>query len=123
MSPFFKILLVLVITPCYLFAQQAKDIIGKWKNDENNDFQIEIYLAKNDKYYGKTINSNDKSKDGKVLLQHITYDSTNKTFSGILTPPDAPFEMETEFIFLDKNKLQMTGHKFLFTKTMTLSRL
>lgn len=122
MNLFFKILVLFFFAPFYLFSQQAKDIVGKWKNDENRDFQIEIYLA-DDKYYGRVINSKDKSKDGKILLQHLTFDTASKKFSGILSPPDAPIEMEAEIIFIDKNKLQMTGHKFLFTKTMLLSRL
>jgi hypothetical protein len=72
------------------FSQTGNEILGNWKaEDKDKNMQMEIYLAKDGKYYSKVINSNSsKSKNGTLVMKSLEYDAASKTYQGTMSPPD-----------------------------------
>lgn len=61
------ILLLAGIICCLAFSVQAQDITGPWYNDVK-DAKIEIYQARNGKYYGKIVWLKFPDRNGKPKL-------------------------------------------------------
>jgi uncharacterized protein (DUF2147 family) len=107
------------------YAQNAHAILGKWKNlDEGKAMQLEIYLAQDDKYYGKIINDNNQpSKNGTIALKALQYDAAMGSYKGTMQPPDSKMEINITATLLGNNKLKMVGKKLFMSKTFYLQRI
>jgi uncharacterized cupredoxin-like copper-binding protein len=108
-----------------LYAQNAHDILGKWKNlDEGKAMQMEIYLAQDGKYYGKIINDNNQpSKNGTIALKALQYDAPTASYKGTMQPPDSKMEIQITATLVGNNKLKMVGKKLFMSKTFYLQRI
>jgi uncharacterized protein (DUF2147 family) len=101
-------------------AQNEKDILGKWKTDDNANVEAEIYLSKDGLYYGKVIKDNGKNvTNGKIILKKLVYNSKKKSFKGKLSPHDRDMEFNATLTFEGEDKLKVEASKFLvFSKTI-----
>jgi uncharacterized protein (DUF2147 family) len=99
------------------FSQTKNDIVGKWKDEKATDKQLEIYLGKDGKYYGKEIST------GKLILNGATYNEKKKTFSGKMTPPDANMTMNATISLESVDKFKIIGKKFIMSKTIYFVRI
>jgi hypothetical protein len=90
------------------YSQSASSIIGKWKDIEQPDRQMEFYLDKDGLYYAKAVNDkSNESINGKVLVKKLKYDDATKTFKGLMSPPDAKLELTATISFIGQDKLKM----------------
>lgn len=106
------------------FAQSSNLIIGKWQNTNDSLFQIEIFLARNGYYYGKVLNDQKQvQNNGKIILQKLRYDSSQKTYSGLMMPPDANITINAEIRLLPSNKIKLKISKSIISKTMYLIKI
>jgi uncharacterized protein (DUF2147 family) len=100
-------------------AQKEKDILGKWKTEDNMDLQAEIFLANDGLYYGKIIQDKDKKvSNGKQILKKFVYDSKANSFKGKMSPHDRDMELNATITFESEDKLKVVARKFLFSKTI-----
>jgi len=107
-----------------LNAQPANSIIGKWRNAESNSFVVEIYLSGDGCYYGKIFDDKKVAVNkGKTILKKLSYLSSEKRFSGSMSPPDKDIELEASIRFITPDKLELKASKLFITKTFQLNRI
>ena len=101
-------------------AQKEKDILGKWKTEDNADVQAEIYLLSDGLFYGKVIMDKDKKvTNGKIILKKFVYNKKTNSFKGKLSPHDRDMELNATITFESEDKLKVVASKFLvFSKTI-----
>ncbi len=104
-------------------AQNAYDIVGKWQNIDDRNFQIEISISNEGNYFGWVINSLDRTVNGREVLKRFIYNKEKKKYLGTLSPPNAPLELVAEIKMVSIGELKITMHKFLLAKTIYLIRL
>jgi hypothetical protein len=107
------------------YGQSANTILGRWKMEEKGKaVQMEIYLAKDGKYYSRVINdSSRQSLNGKLLMKELQYDSSLKQYKGTMSPPDAGIEINVTVSLLNNDRIKMVGKKLIMTKTFYLARI
>ena len=106
-------LLVIVSFRNHAFSQT--NLTGKWIDTNHKDKEIEIYVCRNNKIYGK-------SEKGFIILKDFVYDSKTNAYKGVLVNPDDDEEFKivikqpslTRFTFVIK-KFFLT-RKFVFEK-------
>jgi hypothetical protein len=107
-----------------LSAQNAQRIIGKWKNEADQNKQAEFFLAKDNLYYGKLIAENGKTENiGRLIMKKLQYDEQKRIFTGTLSPPDIAFDLNATVSFVNDNKLKVEATKFFMTKTVYFIRI
>jgi hypothetical protein len=104
-------------------AQKADDIVGKWQNIDDRNFQIEISISNEGKYFGRVINSLDHTVNGREVLKKFVYNKERKKYFGTLSPLNMPLELVAEIKMVSVGELKITMHKFLLTKTIYLIRI
>ncbi len=106
------------------FSQTANAVIGKWQNEEKGKaMQIEIYHAKDGKYYGKIINNNKTSKNGTIAIRGLIFNESTQTYKGTMQPPDADINLNVTVSLENINRLKVVAKKLLLRKTIYLSRI
>lgn len=107
------------------FSQTANAVIGKWQNeDKDKAIQMEIYLAKDGKYYGKIINDNKKkSKNGTIAISGLLFNENTQTYKGTMQPPDTDINLNVIVSLENTNRLKVVAKKLFMSKTMYLSRI
>lgn len=105
-------------------AQTENAIIGKWEGADGKDFMVEIYLAKDHYFYGKVASAAKATPNsGKIILNKFIYSPSEKAYAGTMSPPDSNTEISAKIVFVNADKLKITARKFVFTKTMYLTRV
>jgi uncharacterized protein (DUF2147 family) len=106
-------------------AQSPNDIIGKWNNEApGTSMQMEIFLATDGKYYGKTIRSKEHpAQEGKITLKALVYDQKTNQYTGSMKVPDGNMELNISLLLVNKDRIKMTGKKLLMSKTFYLARI
>lgn len=107
------------------FCQVAGNITGKWKIDvKDKPAEMEIYLAKDDAYYGKIINDNNTpSKNGTIVLKELKYNKASQNFKGTMRPADADIDLNVTLTAVDSDRLKMVAKKLLISRTVYLTRI
>ncbi|OGP57870.1 MAG: hypothetical protein A2162_02310 [Deltaproteobacteria bacterium RBG_13_52_11b] len=104
-------------------AQNEKNIIGKWKED-NRQNQVEFFLDEDGCYYDKVVNGDKKEVEGGFLLfRALKFDAATKTNKGILVPPGKGIRIDVTISFLASDKNRAVGKKFLLGKTFCFTRI
>ena len=114
--------LMLIVVSFTANAQTSNSILGKWKDAEHPEKQIEI-SNQNGKYVGKSVNAAKPKENGKTILKDLIWSDVSKSYKGILINPDNgdEFKIETKMIGTDKFKFSVG--KFIFSKTFTFNRI
>jgi hypothetical protein len=108
---------------CSLCAQSATTIAGKWKAENDPDQKSEFYLAKDNFYYAKVIESQNTENNGKIILKKIKYNEATKTYKGIMSPLDKDIELNATISFITNHKLMVVAKKAFMSKTLYFIRI
>lgn len=98
------------------FAQNK--IIGKWKDTDHPEKQIEVYLQ-NGKYYGKSITE----KTGFLILKDLVWNEKENIYKGILTNPDDNSTYNINVSMINDNTFKFKVGKFIFYKTFNFIKI
>ncbi len=131
--------IILIFSTSVIFAQQADDVIGKYRLP--NKLDIEIF-KKNNKYLGKIIALNgyengtkndfknpDKSKRndpliGKVIIENLEFDSEEKEWvNGSMYGPEKGMLFKLKVTEIKQNEIEVVGSKYFFRKTLKWKKL
>ena len=105
-------------------AQSGKDILGKWKTDDNVNLEAEIFTTNDGLYYGKIIQDKGKKvNNGKIILKKFVYNSITNSFKGKLSPHDRDIDLNAIITFESHDILKVVARKFFFSKTIYLIRI
>jgi uncharacterized membrane protein len=134
-----KVVLLMLFVSVTLFAQQADDIIGKYRLP--NKLDIEIYkngntysgkiIALNGYQNGQTkdVKNSDKSKRndnllGKVIISNLKFDTSEKEWEdGKMYGPEKGMTVNLEITEFKDNYITIVGSKFVFWKTMKWQKI
>ncbi len=133
-----SIALLLTFTSIAL-AQQADDLIGKYRLP--NQLDVEIY-KNGDQFDGKIIGLGSldaehqldiKNPDealrnepliGKVIIKNLRYDKSKKQWlDGSMYGPEKGLIFNLEVTEIRKNEIEVVGSKFFFWKTLVWQKL
>jgi uncharacterized protein (DUF2147 family) len=103
-------------------AQTSNSILGKWKDAEHPEKQMEI-SNQNGKYVGKSINSAKSIENGRTILKDLMWNNASKSYKGVLINPDNGDEFKIEIKMIGTDKFRFSAGKFIFSKTFTFNRL
>ncbi|MBX9784798.1 MAG: hypothetical protein K2X48_16030 [Chitinophagaceae bacterium] len=105
-------------------GQNGNAINGKWKSEDGDKkVQMEIYLAKDGKHYGKVINDTEKpANNGRIAMKALAYNEKEKNYTGIMQPPDVNMELNITVTLETKDRLKVVARKLLMKKTMYFIR-
>jgi len=85
---------------------------------------VEFFQEKDGSFSGKAINDQSKeSKNGKVILKNLTYDSKSKTFKGKMSPPDKDISMDATVYFIGSDKIKVESSMLFITKKIHFVRI
>ena len=105
-------------------AQSGKDILGKWKTDDNVNLEAEIFSSNDGLYYGKIVQDKGKKvNNGKIILKKFVYNSKTNSFKGKLSPHDRDIDLNAIITFESHDILKVVARKFLFSKTIYFKRI
>ena len=96
-----------------VFSQN--NILGKWVDKEHKEKKIEMYLGSDKKIYGK-------SENGIIVFKSFVFNSTAKTYSGILINPDNNAAFTIVINQSNKDSFTFSVKKFIFSKKFTFIR-
>lgn len=130
----FFVTVILIFSTSVIFAQQADDVIGKYRLPNNLDIEI---FKNNNKYLGKIVALNgyengetkdfknpDKSKRnelllGKVIIKDLEFDSDEKQWiNGSMYGPEKGMVFNLKITEIRDNEIEIVGSKFFFHKTL-----
>jgi uncharacterized protein (DUF2147 family) len=114
--------LVLIVVSFTANAHTSNSILGKWKDAEHPEKQIEI-TNQAGKFLGKGINSSKPSENGKTILKDLVWSDVSKTYKGILINPDNGDEYKIEIKMIGIDRFRFSVGKFIFSKTFTFNRI
>jgi uncharacterized protein (DUF2147 family) len=114
--------MILFIASLTTNAQTSNSILGKWKDADHPEKQIEI-SSQNGKYYGKSINASKPNENGKTVLKDLIWSESSKSYKGILINPDNGDEFKIEIKMFGIDRFKFTAVKFIFSRTFTFNRI
>jgi uncharacterized protein (DUF2147 family) len=119
-----KLMLMMLVFELTLTAsaQTSNSILGKWKDAEHPEKQIEI-INQAGKFLGKGINSSKPSENAKTILKDLVWSESSKSYTGILINPDNGDEFKIEIIMVGVDRFKFTVGKFIFSRTFTFNRI
>lgn len=106
------------------FGQEAKSLIGLWRNETDEKKISEFFKESDGFYYGKIYSDKVNPENvGKTVMKKLKFDRKDKNFVGVMSPPDKKIELEITITFITADRIKVVGKKFLFTKTFYFSRI
>ncbi len=135
----FLTVIILFFSISVIFAQQADDVIGKYRLPNNLD--VEIFKG-NNKYLGKIVALNgyengvtkdfknpDKSKQngpllGKVIIENLEFDSDEKQWiNGSMYGPEKGMVFNLKVTEIRDDEIEIVGSKYFFRRTLEWEKL
>ena len=118
----FKIRVILLLLLSLLFSavtysQNAEKIMGIWKATDLENANIKLYKAKNGKFYGKVIDSEQKELIDKLVVTGLVYHEEDNVWKGEIHSLKRGITVDAEFSLEDDDTLKLVGTKFFMTKT------
>lgn len=114
--------LILLTVSLTASAQSSNAILGKWKDAEHPEKQMEI-STQNGKYLGKSVNSSIPAQNGKTILKDLIWGNDSKSYQGILINPDNGDDFKIEIKMIVTDRFRFSASKFIFSKTFTFNRI
>lgn len=118
---------ILVLT-AILFSNNAhletniSDFKGKWHSTEM-DMVVYIYKAKDGYWYGKVVESGNKSNIGKLMLKKLSPNKEQNQLKGKVKKPETGFEANATLELDGKNQLKLTTSILFMSRTFDLTRV
>ncbi len=135
----YKLITIILFVSNFAIAQNADDIIGKYRLPNNLD--VEIFKT-NDTYSGKIIALNgfqngqtkdvknpdrsEQKKDlvGKVIIKKLSFDKESKQWLyGEMYGPEKGMIFNLKVNSINKKGIEVVGSKFLFWKTLFWNKI
>jgi len=113
--------LMLIVVSFSAYAQTSNSILGKWKDADHPEKQIEIF-NQNGKYVGKSINPAKSIEISRTILKDLMWNDASKSYKGILINPENGDEFKIEIKMIGTDKFRFSAGKFIFSKTFTFNR-
>jgi uncharacterized protein (DUF2147 family) len=114
--------MILFIVSLTTNAQTSNSILGKWKDADRPEKQIEI-SSQNGKYIGKSINALKPNENGKTVFKDLIWSESSKSYKGILINPDNGDEFKIEIKLFGIDRFKFSAGKFIFSRTFTFNRI
>jgi uncharacterized protein (DUF2147 family) len=114
--------MILFIVSLTTNAQTSNSILGKWKDADHPEKQIEI-SSQNGKYIGKSINALKPNENGKTVFKALIWSESSKSYKGILINPDNGDEFKIEIKLFGIDRFKFSAGKFIFSRTFTFNRI
>jgi uncharacterized protein (DUF2147 family) len=114
--------MILFIVSLTTNAQTSNSILGKWKDADHPEKQIEI-SSQNGKYIGKSINALKPNEIGKTVFKDLIWSESSKSYKGILINPDNGDEFKIEIKLFGIDRFKFSAGKFIFSRTFTFNRI
>ena len=133
------IIFLTILVTTYSFAQQADEIIGKYRLP--NKLDVEIFKS-NGKYSGKIIalgdfdegqttdiNNPEKSKRGNpllgmIIINNLEFDKDEKQWiNGEMYGPEKGMVFNLKITEMREDEIEAVGSKYLFWKTLVWKKL
>jgi hypothetical protein len=111
-----KHLLAIVFLFLFTSAFPQKNLIGKWVDIDHREKQIEVYLAQDNKIYGK-------SEKGFIVLKDLVYDIKTNTYTGTLVNPADSEAINITILQPSINRFTFVVKKFIFSKRFTFEKI
>ena len=129
----------ILLISSFALAQQADDLIGKYRLP--NQLDVEIFKA-DGKYFGKIIGLGDLEKEhqidvnnpdkalrdkplmGKVIIKNLKYDKAEHQWvGGSMYGPEKGLIFNLKVTELGEQEIKVVGSKYFFWKTLTWEKL
>lgn len=114
--------MILIVVSLTANAQTPNSILGKWKDADHPDKQIEI-KDYNGKYIGKSVNTTQPNENGRIVFTDLIWSESSKSYTGILINPDNGDEFKIEIKIVGTDRFKFTVGKFIFSRTFTFKRI
>ncbi len=114
--------MILFIVSLTTNAQTSNSILGKWKDADHPEKQIEI-SSQNGQYIGKSINALKPNENGKTVFKDLIWSESSKSYKGILINPDNGDEFKIEIKLFGIDRFKFSAGKFIFSRTFTFNRI
>jgi len=114
--------MILFIASLTTNAQTSNSILGKWKDADHPEKQIEI-SSQNGKYIGKSINALKPNENGKTVFKDLIWSESSKSYKGILINQDNGDEFKIEIKLFGIDRFKFSAGKFIFSRTFTFNRI
>ena len=114
--------MILFIVSLTTNAQTSNSILGKWKDADHPEKEIEI-SSQNGKYIGKSINALKPNENGKTVFKDLLWSESSKSYKGILINPDNGDEFKIEIKLFGIDRFKFSAGKFIFSRTFTFNRI
>lgn len=106
------------------FGQVESTLIGRWEKETDANRTFEFFKASDGFYYGKIMSDPDEPANaGKLVLKKIKYDPSEKSFKGIMSPPDKKIELAVTITFMTTDKIKLVGKNLLLRKVFYFKRI
>lgn len=121
-----SVLAVVILFSCAAtaWAQTAKSILGRWKDEANPTMQTEFYAQADGQFYGKLVNhTGNKLKNGFIVFRNITWNEQAKIFNGTLIKPEDGSEFNVTIVLTNDDRFTFRVKKLFMTKTFQFVRI
>lgn len=109
-----KIFLLVLTTILFSYNMHPKAEIsnfkGKWHSAEMDNIVVYVYKAKDGYWYGKIVESDDKSDIGKLMLKKLSPSKEQNQLKGKVRKPDTGFEANATLELDRQNRLKLTTY-------------
>lgn len=112
--------LLLGSTHAQIFAQEAKAILGFWKDGANPDKQIEMY-EQGGRYFGRSTPA--AAKPGFLVFQDLAWNAPTKSYQGYIQDPEGSGRYPIAITWSGPNAFQFKIKRLVFTKSFRFVRI
>ena len=102
------------------WSQEAKDILGRWKDEANPEKKIEMY-EQNGRFFGRAIEQS--AQEGIQVFQDLLWDAPSKTFRGFIKDPAGSGRFAITISWSGRNAFQFKVKRLVFTKSFRFVRI
>lgn len=102
---------------------EPEKLKGYWYAEDLSKSTVAILPDKNGLWSGIIIKSEDKEKIGKIPIQQFKYNTAEKKFEGIVSPPGKGISLSGTIKFIDENNFELVGKMMLMKKTYKFNRI
>lgn len=107
-------------THTQIFAQEAKAILGFWKDNANPDKQVEMY-EQGGRYFGRSTPS--APKPGFLVFHDLVWNASTKSYQGYIQDPEGSGRYPIVITWSGSNAFQFKVKRLVFTKSFRFVRI
>ena len=118
------IMVLFIGSPLCGYAQMAEQLLGKWKDSKHPEKQIVMFRQSATTFCGEKIAAPGKANEKKtVLFRNLTWDSSTRTYKGVLIDPERQNEYGIILQMPAKDRFTFTVKRFFLSRTFQFVRI